>query len=217
MIRILIVDDHVFSREALAFLLDHQEDMEVTAQVSSMGEALEHIECSDVAIVDLYLPDGNGIELIRKIHSVSQSAHSLLLTAKNDLVTFARALEAGADGALHKSASINDIIVAVRKANNGEAIHTPKEIMDMLHYAGRYRESHQQMQNLMNLLTPRERELLQAIADGLNDHEISEKLSISVRTVQTHVANILGKLGVESRLQALVHAARFGVVVIRDN
>lgn len=221
-IRVLLVEDHVSFRQALAFLLEREPGFEVVEQVGSVAEARaldgRFLEDVEVAIVDLALPDGSGIDLIEDFSSRPRVV-TLVLSASLEPGRFARAVEAGASGVLHKSTPIKEIVQAVRKLRDGEALLLPGEVVEMLRLVSRERQeklaARQAARQAVELLTPREKEVLQALAEGLESREIAEKLNVTVETERTHMVNILNKLDVHSRLQALVFAARHGVVQIR--
>jgi RNA polymerase sigma factor (sigma-70 family) len=214
-IRILLVDDHASFRQPLAFMLNREPDFTVVAQAGSLAEAraLLHEEI-DVAVVDLVLPDGNGATLVRDLRTANSQSQVLVLTASVDRRDLARAVEAGASGVMNKSAAIEEIISAIRGLSTGEQLMSPRELVDLLRLAVQQREQDRDAELALGRLTPREREVLQALAEGLNDREIGQQLHVSTETVRTHMVNILGKLGVESRLQALVYALRHGAVTI---
>lgn len=217
-IRVLLVEDHVSFRQALAFLLEREPGFEVVEQVGSVAEARaldgRFLEDVEVAIVDLALPDGSGIDLIEDFSSRPRVV-TLVLSASLEPGRFARAVEAGASGVLHKSTPIKEIVQAVRKLRDGEALLLPGEVVEMLRLVSRERQEKLAARQAVELLTPREKEVLQALAEGLESREIAEKLNVTVETERTHMVNILNKLDVHSRLQALVFAARHGVVQIR--
>ena len=137
-----------------------------------------------------------------------------MLTGNNDPDDWARAIEFGAVGVLYKAAPVADVIAAVRAAVEGEPILPPAELLDLLGRAARRRTRDRRAEQLVASLTAREREVLQALANGLSDKEIAEELSVSHKTVRAHMANILGKLNLTSRVQALIFAVRHGLVVI---
>lgn len=215
MIRVLLVDDHNSSREPLAFLLNREPDLDVVGQAGSIAGARPLLHGVDVAIIDLNLPDGNGHTLIQELRAHNPNCAALILTGSSDRYDHSRAIELGAAGVLTKSVSAIDIIDAVRRLANGEQIHSVQEILHLLQVAAGQRQQDDRARARLASLTPRERELLQALADGLSDKDIAQRFQISVRTVQTHMANLLDKLEVESRLQALLLGARFGEVKIR--
>ena len=215
MIRILLVDDHASFRQPLAFMLNREPDFTVVAQAGSLDEARGLLnEEVDVAVVDLVLPDGNGATLVRDLRAANSHSQVLVLTASVDRRDLARAVEAGASGVMNKSAAIEEIISAIRGLSAGEQLMSPRELVDLLRLAVQQREEDRDAELALGRLTPREREVLQSLAEGLNDREIGQQLHVSTETVRTHMVNILGKLGVESRLQALVYALRHGAVTI---
>ena len=217
-IRVLLVEDHASFRQALAFMLEREPGFEVAGQVGSLAEARqlngEMLENVEVAIVDLALPDGDGLELIEDFSSEPRMT-TLVLSASLEPGRFARAVEAGASGVLHKSTPIKDIVEAVQLLRAGEALLSPAEVVEMLRLVGRERQEELAARQAVERLTPREKEVLKALAEGLESKEIAERLNVTVETERTHMVNILHKLGVHSRLQALVFAARYGVVRIR--
>jgi DNA-binding NarL/FixJ family response regulator len=161
------------------------------------------------------LPDGDGLELIEDLSSNEPQIMTLVLSASLESGRFARAIEAGAGGVLHKSTPIKDIIEAVRRLEAGEALLSPGDVIEMLRLVSREREEKREVLQAIEKLTSREKEILRSLAEGLESREIAEKLNITVETERTHMVNILHKLGVHSRLQALVFAARHGLVEIR--
>lgn len=216
MIRVLIVDDHAVVRDATAYLLGLQPDMTVVGQAGSVAEASRLEGEVDVALVDLQLPDGSGTEVVAHLRHHNPGTVAIILTGSTDLLEHARAIEAGASAVMLKTTSFENLLTAIRRAAAGEPIQDPHELVGLLQLAARHRARDAQMQLQLAQLTPRERDLLQALAAGLSDKEIADRLFLSVRTVQGHMANVLDKLGVDSRLQALVVALRHGVISIED-
>ena len=214
MTRILLVDDHASFREMLALVFSQEPEFEVVGQAGSLAEAREMLGGVDLAVVDLDLPDGDGTELISELRAVSPQATVLVLTASAERETHARAVEAGAAGVVHKSVHIEDVINAARRLARGEAILPMGEVIELLRLASRQQKRGYEAQRVTEQLTPREREVLRALADGLSDKEIAERLHICTGTVRNHFMNIFNKLGVHSRLQALVFAVRHGLVEI---
>jgi DNA-binding NarL/FixJ family response regulator len=217
--RILLVEDHASFRQALAFMFEREEEFAVVGQAGSLAEARRFLNGSggetDVAVCDLALPDGDGFGLIEELAANGGKVITLVLSASLEPARFARAVEAGASGVLHKAAAIGDIVEAVKRLRAGEALLSPDEVIEMLRMVSRQRQEQLEAQRAIDRLTRREREVLQALAEGLDSKDIAEKLHITVETERTHMVNILNKLGVHSRLQALVFAARNGLVEIR--
>lgn len=217
--RILLIEDHASFRQALAFMFEREEEFAVVGQAGTLAEAREFLngsaDATDVAVCDLALPDGDGFDLIEELAAKGSRITTLVLSASLEPARFARAVEAGASGVLHKAVAIGDIVDAVRRLNAGEALLSPNKIIEMLRMVSRKRQEELEAQKSIDRLTRREREVLQALAEGLDSRDIAEKLHITVETERTHMVNILNKLDVHSRLQALVFAARNGVVEIR--
>jgi DNA-binding NarL/FixJ family response regulator len=217
--RILLIEDHASFRQALAFMFEREEEFVVVGQAGTLAEAREFLngsaDATDVAVCDLALPDGDGFDLIEELAAKGSRITTLVLSASLEPARFARAVEAGASGVLHKAVAIGDIVDAVRRLNAGEALLSPNKIIEMLRMVSRKRQEELEAQKSIDRLTRREREVLQALAEGLDSRDIAEKLHITVETERTHMVNILNKLDVHSRLQALVFAARNGVVEIR--
>ena len=217
-IRIIVVDDHDTFRDPLAFMLEREPDLTVVARPGSLSEAREDLQRAqhavDVAIVDLNLPDGSGTDLIKDLRRSHPRAKALVLSAIPTIKHLASAIEAGAAGVMHKSAPMSDLVEAVRRLAAGEQLLSQQEVIGALRFLVRVRESNREAQLAIYKLTPREREVLQALAEGWSDKEIATRLHVGLGTVHSHVTNILSKLEVSSRLQALVFAVRHGVVTI---
>jgi DNA-binding NarL/FixJ family response regulator len=215
--RILLVEDHASFRQTLAFVFDQQPEFEVVAQAGTLTEARGAMEGSeaDLGVIDLTLPDGEGTELIGELREANPNFAALVLTASLDRAEHARAVEAGAAGVLHKSADVDSILDATRRLGEGDTLLSEEELIALLRLAGQNREEEVEARASIEQITPREREVLQALAEGLSNKEIAAKLHMSVDTERTHIMNILNKLGVHSRIQALVFATRHGMVEIR--
>jgi DNA-binding NarL/FixJ family response regulator len=218
MIRVLLVDDHATTREPLAFMLEQEPDLTVVAQAGSVNEgrrALARADAAvDVAVVDLGLPDGSGEELIPVLRAAYPRAAALVLTYFSDRERLARAVEAGASGVLHKSASVEEVVEGVRRLHSGEQLLSLEEVFEALRLVDRERQKDREVGLMFERLTDREMEVLHALAEGLSDKEISERFHVGIATVRTHVTSILAKLKAASRLQALVLAVRHGIVKI---
>jgi DNA-binding NarL/FixJ family response regulator len=215
--RILLVEDHASFRQTLAFVFDQQPEFEVVAQAGTLAETRLAMDGSeaDLGVIDLTLPDGEGTELIEELREANPDFAALVLTASLDRTEHARAVEAGAAGVLHKSADVDAILDATRRLGEGESLVSEDELVSLLRLAGQSREEETEARASIEQITPREREVLQKLAEGLSNKEIAARLHMSVDTERTHMMNILNKLGVHSRLQALVFAARYGLVKIR--
>jgi DNA-binding NarL/FixJ family response regulator len=213
-IRVLLVDDHLAFRQPLAFMLQREPDITVSGQAGTVAEARPLLPAADIALIDLHLPDGDGISLLHELRSVNPQAIGVLLTGDDSTLAMARAVEAGAAGVLHKSRPASEVVAAIRRLHAGESLVSLRETIEMLRVSHRQREQDRAVHATIDRLTPREREVLQTLALGLSDHEMAEHLWVSTETVRTHMVNVLRKLGVDSRLQALVFAVRHHLVSI---
>ncbi len=218
--RILLVEDHASFREAAASVLESEPGIEVVGQAGSLAEARQMLNAGikaavDVAVVDMGLPDGYGADLIKELREKNSQAQALVLSASLDRAEVARAVEAGAAGVLHKSAGMDQVVNAVRRLRAGETLMPLEEVVELLRFAGSRREQEDEARRAIAQLTAREKEVLRALTEGLTGQEIAARLNISPVTERNHMANILAKLGVHSRVQALVFAARHGVAEIR--
>jgi DNA-binding NarL/FixJ family response regulator len=217
MVSLLLVDDHIAFRQLLALRLAQEPDFTVVAEASSLAEAcqiLNRIEV-DLALVDLELPEGSGVDLIRDLRTLNPEAQVLVVTASDNRHAHATAFAAGASGVLTKSVGAEEIIVAIRRLCAGDALLSPREAIELLRLVDQQREAERTAHRLLEQLTPRERQLLQLLAEGLDDAAMAQRLSISPKTVRNHMVRLLDKLAVHSRLQALVLAARYGLVSIQ--
>lgn len=215
--RIMLVDDHASFRQPLAFVLDREPDLTVVAQAGSVAEGravLENGAAVDLAVVDLDLPDGPGSEFIAALRTARPRSPALVLSAHDDRARLARAVDAGAAGILHKSSRTEDILDAIRRLWDGEQLVSPDEVVDAVRLVGRERLRYYETWFLIEKLTAREREILQALSEGLSDKKIAERLYVSEGTVRSHMTRILSKLGMHSRLQVLIFAVRHSLVKI---
>ena len=215
-VHILLVDDHASIREALAAAFEGEEGFEVVGQAGSVAEAREILEQMyqemDVAIIDLGLPDGHGADLIKELREKNPQAQALVLSASLERANIARAVEQGAAVVLSKTAHLEKVVQAVRRLRAGETLMPLEEVVGLLRFAGSQREQEYEARQAIEKLTPREIEVLQALALGLDSEGIAQNLHIALRTERNHMASILAKLGVHSQLQALVFALKYGVV-----
>lgn len=213
--RIVLVEDHATVRQALAMVLGREPGFEIVAQAGSVSEVrgLSSAEF-DLAIVDLGLSDGNGAEAITELRKLNPQGKMLVLSATSERTELARAVEAGASGLLHKATPLEEIPRAVRRLLAGEALLSAEEVIELLRLISSERRKDLQGQSSAQQITSREKEILQALADGLNDKEIAERLDISFDTVRNHMRSIFIKLGAGSRLQAVMFAVRHGIVEV---
>ncbi|MFN8660531.1 MAG: response regulator transcription factor [Thermomicrobiales bacterium] len=219
MIRLFLIDDHASFRELLALRLQFEADVAIVGEAGSIQgarELLRHVIGDiDVALVDLDLPDGSGVTLIHELHQGNPEIQVVVLTASGDRRRHADAIAAGAVGVLLKDAPAAEIVAAVRKVSAGESILSPRDAIELLRLNDQQRLSEREVTAVTDRLSPRELDILQLLAEGLGDEEIAERLFVSPKTVRNQMVSILNKLGVDSRLQALVAAVRYGIVAIK--
>jgi DNA-binding NarL/FixJ family response regulator len=187
----------------------------VSGQAASLAEARGLLERVDMAVIDLGLPDGSGVDLIKELRRVSPRAQALVLSASLDRAEAARAIQAGAAAALSKAAHLDELVDALRRLRAGETLLPLAEVVELLRFAGEREQQEQEARLAIERLTPRELEVLQALAEGLDSQAVADRLVITLRTERNHVGSILAKLGVHSQLQAVVFALRHGVVELR--
>ena len=214
--RVLLVEDHTVFRQALRLALGHEPGIEVVGDAGTLAAARELLALGpvDVAVVDIDLPDGSGIDLIRNVIKPGSLAQVLVLTASADQLDVARAIEAGASGVLHKTVPLTRIVEAVRDLCAGKPVMDPAEMVALLRLAHQEQANRHSAQAALDRLTRREREVLELLGEGLGDREMAERLFVGKETVHTHMVNLMRKLGVETRLQALVFAVKHGIVQI---
>ena len=215
-IRLLLVDGQTLFRELLALRLAQEPDFRVVAEASSLAEIRQELRqvAVDVALVELALPDGRGVELIRDLRAVHREARVLVVTTSEDRHEHAVAFAAGASGVLSKTCRAAEIITAIRKLCAGDTLLSPREAVELFRLVDEQREAERVTHRLLAQLTPRERELLQLLAEGLDDATMAQRLGISPKTVRNYMVHILDKFNVDSRLQALVLAAHYGLVTL---
>ncbi len=213
-IRIVLVEDHTVFRQAMTMALNAEPDLTVVGGAGTVAEAREVLEqvAVDVAVVDIDLPDGSGIDLIREVIRPRSLAQVLVLTASATRVDLARAVEVGASGVLHKTTPLPKIVDAVRRLCAGKPVMDPAEMVALLRLVHEHRSNQQRAATALASLTRREREVLALLGEGLGDKEMADRLHVSKETVHTHMVNVLRKLDVETRLQALIFAVRHGLV-----
>ncbi len=206
-IRVLIVDDHALVREGTRELLSQDDSVVVVGMAGSGEEALEAVAAlsPDVALVDVNLPAMSGLELSRALLAQFPSTKVLVLSAYDDYAYVAEALEVGVAGYLLKTASAKELIDAVRAVHDGVFV-LDRQVSQRL---VRRRET---APTAVSGLTPRETSVLQLLAQGRSNKQIATEMALGTRTVEGYVSNILAKLGVASRTEAVAHAIRHRLV-----
>jgi DNA-binding NarL/FixJ family response regulator len=211
-IRVLIVDDHALFRRGLEMVLADEDDIEVVGEGGDGQEAVEKAGdlLPEVVLMDVRMPRRSGIEACTAIKDVAPSAKIIMLTVSDEEEDLFEAIKAGATGYLLKSVSIDEVPAAVRAVHGGQSLISPsmasKLITEFAVLAKRGDERAQQVP--APKLTEREMEVLRLVARGLGNREIAKELFISENTVKNHIRNILEKLQLHSRMEAVVYAVR---------
>ncbi|MCL0093795.1 response regulator transcription factor [Dehalococcoidia bacterium] len=210
-IKVLVVDDHALFRGGVVGVIASQEDMQVVAEAENGREAIEKARevQPDIVIMDLSMPVMGGVEATRLLLEVVPEANVLMLTISEKDEDLFDAMKSGARGYILKGADPDELVRAVTHITQGGVIISPAMAPKLLAEVGVSKDP-QKREGLG--LSPREREILALIADGLTDREIAEELFISVNTAKTHLKNILTKLQVKSRAQIVARGARAGLL-----
>ena len=205
-VRIVIADDHGIVRSGLRLLLDRQDDMEVVAEAEDGVEAVEKVlaEHPDLAILDVSMPRMTGLQATHEIKRQTPDVHVLILSMHDDEHYLFEALRAGAAGYVLKRAADQDLLTAVRSAVRGEPFLTASAQQALIRdFVSRGEQPD---------LTPREQEVVKLIAEAHTNREIAEILHLSEKTVESHRANVLQKLGMRDRVELVRYAIRHGLV-----
>jgi DNA-binding NarL/FixJ family response regulator len=213
-ITVIVADDHLSFGESLQVALDKERDLDVVAVVTDGTTAIEAADRDhpDVILMDLQMPGIDGIEATRRIRDTAPSTAVIVLTGQEDELVLGRAVQAGAKGFLRKTEAVTGLADAIRRAHRGEPLHSSEEVESALGRLRRHRTREGDMAQRLLRLTPRELEILQRMADGQSPETIALDLGMSKHTLRTHTQNVLTKLGVHSKLDAIVAAIRHGRV-----
>jgi DNA-binding NarL/FixJ family response regulator len=212
-IRILLADDHTIIRSGLRLLLDQQPDFKVVAEASDGREAVEMVSIHhpEVAVLDIGMPQLNGIEATQQIAAKEPNTKVVILSMHADEGYVLRALKAGARAYILKNSAEADLIRAVQTVADGKSFFSPVISKMLLEdYVRQIRDKH--VEDSYDLLTPREREILQLLAEGRTNKEVANLLQLSVYTVDSHRANILQKLNLHGIPELVLYAVRKGII-----
>jgi two-component system, NarL family, response regulator DevR len=204
-VRVFLVDDHEIVRRGLKELIELEDDLEVVSDASTADEALRRIPATrpDVAVLDVRLPDGDGIEVCREIRSSCPETACIMLTSFSDDEAVYAAILAGAAGYLLKQIRGTEIVDGIRRVAQGETLLDPAVTTRVLERLRQGPESDE-----LGDLTDQERRILDLIAEGMTNRQIGEAMFLAEKTVKNYVSNLLAKLGMSRRTEAAVFAAR---------
>ncbi|MGW3109584.1 response regulator [Streptomyces sp. NPDC001100] len=208
-IRVFLLDDHEVVRRGLSDLLDAEEDISVVGDAENVEHALVRAPAvrPHVAVLDVRLPDGNGITVCRELRDQMPELAVLMLTSFDDEDALLDAIMAGASGYVLKQIKGSDLISAVRTVASGQSMLDPATTARLMRSLRAEPAQAPEIAPELASLSPREREILALIGDGLTNREIGKKLYLSEKTVKNHISRLLAKLGVQRRVQAAVLAS----------
>ena len=212
--KVMLVEDHTSYAQALTAVMALETDFVVVGHATDADEAADLAARAepDIALVDLDLPAASGVDVLNDLRAQAHAPACVVLTALTDRAELGRAVEAGAAAVLHKSADMTDLLDVLRSVAAGGTELAAEQASEWLRALAAERERTWRARTMRDALTAREAEILQLLSDGHSSRAIAQKLFISPETVQTHVRNLLGKLGVGSRLEAVTLALRLGLV-----
>jgi DNA-binding NarL/FixJ family response regulator len=212
---VLLVEDYKIYRHGLRMILDLEDDIEVVGETGSAIEALEIVERSepDVVVLDIFLPDGNGVQVCRQITARLPHTRVLMLTASDEHSDLVEAVKAGAIGYLLKDIAPDELPTSIRSVAGGQALISPELGSTLMsEYSAMVRGAPARDDEPASELSDRELEVLGLVARGWSNRKIGEELFIAENTVKNHVRSILDKLQLRSRMQAALYAVRGGLV-----
>lgn len=205
----MLVDDHTILRDGLKTMISVESDLDVIAEAKSGDEALQILSSldPDVIVMDINIPQKNGIEVTAEIKKNDPTAKVLILTMHSHDEYFMAAIQKGADGYLLKDAPSEEVLHAIRTIAKGESVIPPSMTKKLLNF-----HNEQQNTDYHIAFTNREKEVLHCIVEALSNKEIAERLYISDKTVKIHVSNIFKKVNVKSRSQLIIYAVQHQLV-----
>ncbi len=213
-LRLLVVDDHALLRQALRALLDGQESLEVVGEATNGREAVDAAERlrPDVVLMDMVMPGLNGIEATRQIIKRVPNCRVLILTAYLEDERLLQALRAGASGYVVKNSELDELVLAVHSVHRGNTYFSSVVSEEISVNEVLLQSKQPEARTGYDLLTAREREVLQLIAEGMSNQRIADELVISVKTVEAHKAHIMSKLHAQNRTDLIRYAIKRGLV-----
>jgi DNA-binding NarL/FixJ family response regulator len=205
-ITIFLLDDHEVVRRGVRELLEAEADMEVVGEAGTVAQALDRLALAkpDVAVLDVQLPDGSGVDVCREARSARPELACLMLTSFSDDEAMFEAIVAGAAGYVLKQVRGSDLVDAVRRVAAGQSLLDPAATARVIERLRRGPEEDERLKDL----TPQERKILGLLADGMTNRQIAAELFLAEKTVKNYVSNLLSKMGMSRRTEAAVYAAR---------
>ncbi len=214
MITVSMIEDHQILVDSLSLMLRYEEDIDFLGSASSIAEGLTLVKetTPDVLLLDVGLPDGNGLDLIPEVNTNSPDTSIVVLTSLSDEATLMRVIDSGISGFVSKNSELSELMETIRKAADGEIVMPTSLLVGLLMRLPRDKAAAYQDENGWERLTLREQEVLELLATGKSGTEIAEELHIAPLTVRTHIRNLMSKLGVHSRLEAVTFGMKKGLI-----
>jgi two-component system response regulator NreC len=206
-LRIMVVDDHAMLRRGLGLVIAREDDLELVAEAACVEDAVREARRTspNIVLLDVHLPGASGIAGIRRLRETSHEIHIVILSMYDDFEHVRRAFAEGAEGYVVKSSTHGELLDALRAVARGEVYRDPSLPNP---------DGPNATRSPIEVLSPREREVLQLLALGNTNHEIADELVVSVKTVETHRAHIMNKLKVDSRAELVQHALAAGLLEV---
>lgn len=217
MITVAIVEDHQVFAQALELMLRNQPGYQFAGSAYTLEEGYTLIKnvSPDVLLLDIGLPDGDGLKLVPFVKQTSQNTQVVALTCQADEATLMRAIDSGISGFMSKGCSLSELLRTIQQAANGEIILPTSMLVGLLRRMPKEKAIVYQNEQIWETLTGREQEILERLARGMSGCTIASELSIAPLTVRTHIRNLISKLGVHSRLEAVAFAINNGLIQLQ--
>lgn len=214
MITISMIEDHQILVDSLSLMLRYEPDIEFLGSADSLeaGRSLIANTTPDVLLLDVGLPDGSGLDLIPEVKQASPDTNIVVLTSLKDETTLMRVVDSGISGFVSKDSQLSDLLITIRKAAEGEIVMPTSLLVGLLMRMPRDKGAAYQDDRGWERLTTREQEVLERLAAGKTGDEIAEELHIAPLTVRTHIRNLMAKMGVHSRLEAVTFGMKNGLI-----
>ncbi len=214
MITVAMIEDHQILVDSLSLMLRYESDIDFLGSASSISKGLDLISDTtpDVLLLDIGLPDGNGLDLIPEVNKISPDTNIVVLTSMSDESTLMRVVDSGINGFVSKNSELSELLDTIRKAANGEIVMPASLLVGLLMRLPRDKAAAYKEEKGWERLTMREQEILELLAKGKSGDEIAEELHIAPLTVRTHIRNMMSKMGVHSRLEAVAFGMKNGLI-----
>lgn len=209
-----MIEDHTILVDSLSLMLRYEEDIEFLGSAGTIGKGRELLDSKkpDVLLLDVGLPDGSGLDLIPDAKQISPDTNIIVLTSLTDEATLMRVVDSGINGFVSKESQLSELLVTIRKAADGEIVMPTSLLVGLLMRMPRDKAAAYQDEKGWERLTVREQEVLELLASGKTGDEIADVLHIAPLTVRTHIRNLMSKMGVHSRLEAVTFGMKHGLI-----